>query len=188
MANIEKINEESLKDNREKNYDAQLDFVKTVTQRFLAQLPALDNRIAYVLTGNGVVLGVELFVSFSDAINKAVFYIPLLFSFLLLALSSIFSLIANMPGDFLVSHFGSKEQKEKIKEIGRIKLDYEYVKTLSRSAVLQKILESNNMMESVLDIKLKYFRKASYLLIFNFAVLLIMLVMRYWQMIGFLIK
>lgn len=168
--------------------DVQIDYVKSVGQLLLTQLPALDSRIAYVLTGNGVVLGVELLIIFSGGISQPVFYALFLISFFLVLLSSTYSVIANMPGDFLMSYYGTQEEKRKMRELGQMRLGESDVRNLSKSGIMARMIKTNEFLEIAVRIKLKRHKAASLLLILSFMVLLVLLMLKYWQVSGFRIS
>ena len=163
------------------SFEERFDYLKDLLLKYRTQLQTLDHRIAYILGGNGVILGVELYFALSPVQCANAVYIPLLVSLSLIAVSSIIAVIGNLPGNFLI-RLGeiTKILPKREKDFNTMRTDgTESLKTMDRETLLKRMFEEGVIFERVVKVKLCLLMWASCFLVANFLTILVLIFMRY---------
>ncbi len=120
-------------------------------------------------------------------------YFPLLASLSLIAVSSIITVIGNLPGDFLV-RMGrkikillNKVSERKIKEqdlgtVNRTDDNLESLKLTTQEELLKRMFQEKTLFKELINVKLSLLMWASCLLVANFLTILVLIFMKYYYL------
>lgn len=171
------------------NFENPLNYLRDILTGYRTQLQTLDSRLSYVLAGNGVTMGVELLFLLSPNQCESLLRIPLVASISLMAISAIIAVVGNLSGYFLIligrpiNTLISKPLKGK-QDSGAIILDtaddsFESLKLMTEENLLKRMFQEKNLYKRVINIKLRLLAWASWLLIVNFCVILVITFIKY---------
>jgi len=188
-------NENNLTGNNTQNdtplsFENRLNYLKDLLTGYRTQLQTLDQRLSYVLTGNGVILGVELLFLLSSKQCEVVLRIPLITSLSLLALSAIIAVVGNMSGHFLIllgrpikvlqSNPLKIKQDSSAVILDTVNNSFESLKLMTEEGLFKRMFQEKNLYKRVIDIKLRLLAWTSWLLIVNFCVMLVIMFIKYY--------
>jgi hypothetical protein len=160
-------------------FEERLNYLKDILASYHTQLQTLDHRLSYILGGNGVVLGVELYFVLSPNQCPKELYIPLLISLCLIAVSSIIAVIGNMSGYFLI-RLGGKIKEQDLGAVNRADDNLESLKFMTQEGLLKRMFQEKTLFKMVIKVKLRMLTLASWFLIANFLTILVLIFIKYY--------
>lgn len=183
------ITNSKVKNDTPLDFEKHLNYLRDILTGYRTQLQTLDYRLSYVLAGNGVTMGVELLFLLSLNQRDSHLHIPLVASISLMAISAIIAIVGNLSGHFLI--FVGRpintlisnplKGKQDSREVALDTADdsFESLKLMTEDGLLKRMFQEKNLYKRVINIKLRLLAWASWLLIVNFCVILVITFIKY---------
>ncbi|RJQ33069.1 hypothetical protein C4572_00080 [Candidatus Parcubacteria bacterium] len=179
--------QENIQNDVSLGFEYQLNYLRDILTSHRTQLQTLDHRLSYILGGNGVILGVELYFVLSPN-QCGGMLIPLIISLSLIAISSIIAVIGNLSGYFL-ARLGKKSKPSSSKFPGHVQKpdaeifteeSFDSFKLMTKEDLLKKKFQEKIFFKKVISAKLRLLTWASLILIANFLTILVLIFTRYY--------